>query len=214
MAIFLGHQTELAVASPWPDQPLLIGIEYLQAISLFFLLSGIPLARLYKTKVQNPAGRYEFWRKRLARLSPIYYLTLTLNFVLLLALAGIYQVNKRAAVESLLGCAFLLQGWFVLRFITVGGVLWQVAVFAYGYAIFPFVIRHVSRWTDRTIYCGFLLLWLFSLGLWAIVFLKPEEERLQLWWIWHVHCLSRLPHIIAGVLLGELVELVGWLPAN
>ena len=132
MAIFLGHQTELAVASPWPDQPLLIGIEYLQAISLFFLLSGIPLARLYKTKVQNPAGRYEFWRKRLARLSPIYYFTLTLNFVLLLALAGIHQVNLKAAVESLLGCAFLLQGWFVLRFITVGGVLWQVAVFAYG----------------------------------------------------------------------------------
>ena len=206
MAIFLGHQTGLAVASPWPNQPLLIGIEYLQAVSLFFLLSGIPLARLYSNKVQSPAGRYEFWCKRFARLVPIYYLTLMLNFVLLLALAGVHQVNLKAAVASLLGCAFLLQGWFVLRFITIGGLLWQVAVFAYGYALFPLVIKRVSSWTDRSLYGGFLLLWMFSLGLWALVFFMPPEQRLQGWWIWHVHCLSRLPHVIAGVLLGELVE--------
>eukprot|EP00957_Ditylum_brightwellii_P058187 4412510-Ditylum_brightwellii.AAC.1 len=83
MAIFLGHQTDNFLASPFHGQSVVVGLEYLQAVSLFFLLSGIPLVRLYSTpkKFNDWAGTVDFWRKRAARLAPMYYLTLVLNLV-------------------------------------------------------------------------------------------------------------------------------------
>lgn len=204
MAIFLGHQTELLVKSPWKNQDGILGLEFLQAVSLFFLLSGIPLARLYATKISTPQGCREFWIKRVARLAPIYYLTLALNWILLLLWGQ--DVDIAATVSSVAGCALLLQGWWVLRFISVGGVLWQVAVFAYGYAIFPAISMTIRQWRNRTILIGMGVLYLASLGLWLGVFILPSELWLMKWWVWHVHCTSRLPHIVVGVPLGELVE--------
>ena len=118
MAIFLGHQTDLFVTS----RPL--GLEYLQAVSLFFLLSGIPLARLYSNKVETLEGRRSFWRKRWARLAPIYYLTLILNLIVLWFLREPQsQVTLKDALTSFFGCSVLMQSWFVAQFINVGGVL-------------------------------------------------------------------------------------------
>ena len=65
----------------------------------------------------------------------------------------------------------------------------------------------VTQWTDTSLFFGILVLWFFSLGLWAAVLLWMEPQvHLFGWWLWHVHCVSRLPQLLAGVLLGELVE--------
>ena len=47
MAIVLGHQNEFFLTP-------MIGVEYLQAVNIFFLLSGLPLARLYTHRRNNP----------------------------------------------------------------------------------------------------------------------------------------------------------------
>jgi len=206
MAIFLGHQTDMFLAPLSSKQTVVIGLEYLQAISLFFLLSGIPLARLYSAtgKVHTWEGTQQFWRRRCARLIPIYYLTLVLN--LLVVLFTCETIDIRAALRSFLGCALFLQSWFV-SLISVGGVLWQVAVFVFGYLLYPFISCRLHGWTNRALALVIIALWLLSVFLWLLVVIcSPKAEWLQGWWIWHVHCLSRLPHVFAGVLLGELVE--------
>lgn len=205
MAIFLGHETDIFLRPISSTQTVLVGLEYLQAVSLFFLLSGIPLARLYSTtgKVETWNGCFQFWRKRCARLMPIYYLALLLNLGVVIVICE--QLDIGAALESFAGCALFLQSWFV-SLINVGGVLWQVAVFMFGYLAFPFLSRRVAGKSALWLHYGILLLWLASLALWFIcgaIF----PHRLAGWWVWHVHCLSRLPHIFAGVLLGELVEM-------
>ena len=173
-------------------------------MSLFFLLSGIPLARLYTAtnKVSTWNGACQFWKKRCARLFPIYYLTLLLNVVVIFIICE--TVDVTATIQSFVGCALLLQSWFV-SLINVGGVLWQVAVFMYGYAVFPTVSRQIREWNMNRLYCGILVLLLISLGLW-FVFAATFPQRLMGWWFWHVHCFSRLPQFVAGVLLGQIVE--------
>ena len=219
VVIFLGHQTDIFLASPWPpasataahgahQQSVIIGLEYLQAISLFFLLSGIPLARLYMStgKLETWRGTRRFWRKRCARLGPIYYLTLCLNLLVILTTCD--QVDIRDTLQSFAGCALFLQGWIV-SLIHVGGVLWQVAVFVYGYLLFPFYSRRVRGWDDKALCWGIVALWAFSAALWyvfgATVYSLTGMKGWG-WFIWHAHCASRLPHIVAGVLLGELVD--------
>ena len=233
MAILLGHQTDLfvgrrnvvigddssdGISDTFNDQS--IGLEYLQAVSLFFLLSGIPLARLYggaTGKVDTRRGAIVFWKKRAARLAPVYYLALVLNLVVVFVVCR--RADIGATLASFVGCAFLLQPWNI-AWIDVGGVLWQVAVFAYGYAAFPIVSQHIiTGWTEIKLWTGIVVLWVFSAALWAapcwLLYRSSSPssssssslEQVFDWsMLWHVHGISRLPHIVAGVLLGQWVE--------
>lgn len=204
-AIVLGHQSDFILKPTIAGQSVLIGVEYLQAVSLFFLLSGIPLIRIYGAtgKVSTWSGSISFWRKRCARLMPIYYLTLVLNLLVYYIITQ--QFDFREAMTSFVGCLLMLQAWFVVQFINVGGVLWQVAVFMFGYLLFPSVSRIVCDWKTQSLYWGIASCWLFSLILW-FVYGAVVSPALFGWWIWHAHALSRLPHFLAGVLLGQIVE--------
>ena len=205
-AIFLGHQVDMFLLPPFQGRKVLVGFEYLQAVSLFFLLSGIPLARMYSTtkKVHTWEGARDFWWKRFARLAPMYYLTLLLNLVICAVI--IEKPDVRALATSFLGCAAFLQSWFP-SLINVGGVLWQIAVFLFGYALFPLVSRRVAGWRLAALARGILGLWAFSAALFiAALALWPAGSAQMGLWVWHVHCVSRLPHVVAGVLLGEAVE--------
>mmetsp|Transcript_30874 Transcript_30874/g.46038 ORF Transcript_30874/g.46038 Transcript_30874/m.46038 type:complete len:350 (-) Transcript_30874:508-1557(-) len=66
----------------------------------------------------------------------------------------------------------------------------------------------LGAWSDGVLGFGIAGLWLFSAALWAAILALcppgPSQDLALL--IWHVHCVSRLPQIIAGVLLGALVE--------
>ncbi len=234
MAIFLGHQIDLFLLSPWkkPDQ-VVIGLEYLQAVSLFFYLSGIPLAKLYGhissgsdsssgsggrlSSLSSWSGRLAFWRKRVARLAPTYYLALSLNLAVLLLLfndpnstAGISVDILKTNLASFFGCAFLLQGWFV-SLINVGGVLWQIAIFAYGYLVFPFLTQWISNRSNQALIIGIMILWLLSMFQWTSAFVSKDSTTSIndiLWasYVWHVKMISRFPQLLVGILLGELLQ--------
>ena len=171
MAIFLGHQTLYFLN--WNP-----GIEFLQAVSLFFLLSGIPLVRLYASQMDSSVRVRKFWIKRADRLGPIYYATLCLNLSVLLCLVKTPDIP--AALTSFAGCAFFLQTWFI-SLINVGGVLWQVAVFVYGYLCFPFVAQWIRNWSSTSLISGVATLWLVSAALWAIVWGYPSDARMLYW---------------------------------
>uniref|UniRef100_A0A0G4HYI3 Acyltransferase 3 domain-containing protein n=1 Tax=Chromera velia CCMP2878 TaxID=1169474 RepID=A0A0G4HYI3_9ALVE len=205
-AIMLGHQTDMFIQSPVKGQPVLIGLEYLQAVSLFFLLSGIPLTRLYSTtgKVETWAGSRKFWWKRFARLAPMYYITLALNVGICFLI--MVNIDFTSLMESTVGCAFMLQAWFP-SLINVGGVLWQIAVFMYGYLLFPFVSLRFQRWGVGALMCCLCLLYLLSLGLLAcsMVFF-PSDQWAGTMFVWHVHCLARILQVVCGMIVGEVIE--------
>eukprot|EP00466_Bigelowiella_natans_P017602 jgi/Bigna1/83276/fgenesh1_pg.105_\ len=143
-----------------------------------------------------------------------YYLALLLNLFCCIATAE--RVVLKPALESFFGCAFLLQSWFP-AFINVGGVLWQIAVFAFGYAIFPFVSRAAHPLGLQALLCGMLSLYIFSAGYFlyrciAAIVENPDGSNGGMMsvmmgaWVWHVHCIARLPQFVAGVCLGEVLE--------
>ena len=207
MAIVLGHQNEFFLTP-------MIGVEYLQAVNIFFLLSGLGLTigRLYTHRRNNPnndtttvtngdgtgttntpsvgssqdedfsletwTDSKRFWRKRAARILPIYYLSLICMYLLqcLTTQPRLHSPSTGALNNdetchntpitvfdvapgndsdngnnddpwlvwksfgpSLLACAMLLQGWLI-NLVAVSGHLWQIAHFAWGYALFPFVV--------------------------------------------------------------------------
>eukprot|EP00756_Hemistasia_phaeocysticola_P013210 Hpha_TRINITY_DN15257_c0_g1::TRINITY_DN15257_c0_g1_i3::g.65124::m.65124 len=207
LMIFVGHQTDIFLTSPFKGQAVVVGLEYLQAVTLFFILSGIPLARLYSStgKVRTWAGTWVFWRKRAARLFPIYYLTLVLSLAVLVMTVSV--LDWRVVLVTLAGCSVFLEAW-LLSMVYLAGPLWQVAVFVYGYVLFPFVAPRVSRWSLGGLVCGILALWAVSTAVWIMVMTRYPDgmERGMGLYSWHCLAVTRLPHILAGVLLGEAVE--------
>ena len=78
-----------------------------------------------------------------------------------------------------------------------------------GYLLFPFYSQRIREWSDAALCWGIIALWLFSAGLWYVfgAAMNILTGTAQWGWlIWHLHCLSRLPEIIAGVLLGQVVD--------
>eukprot|EP00727_Mastigamoeba_balamuthi_P009902 m51a1_g5534 hypothetical protein (409) ;mRNA; f:455362-458918 len=67
----------------WCPNGTLFPVEFLQAVTLFFLLSGVGLSRFYSRtgSLDRPRGWRSFMVKRLARLAPAYYVALLLGFV-------------------------------------------------------------------------------------------------------------------------------------
>ena len=131
MAIVLGHQSDIFLSPPETILPgpkvTWMGVEYFQAVTLFFLLSGIPLARLYThrrpsgrdsdnnaSSLKTWSGARRFWIKRLARIAPIYYLALVLNLV---AFGVTINASPHSLCSSLwpslLTCALFMQGWLI-----------------------------------------------------------------------------------------------------
>eukprot|EP00465_Bigelowiella_longifila_P007080 CAMPEP_0185276278 /NCGR_PEP_ID=MMETSP1359-20130426/55860_1 /TAXON_ID=552665 /ORGANISM="Bigelowiella longifila, Strain CCMP242" /LENGTH=414 /DNA_ID=CAMNT_0027869897 /DNA_START=125 /DNA_END=1369 /DNA_ORIENTATION=- len=144
----------------------------------------------------------------------MYYLALVFNLFCCFATAE--KLALKPTLESFWGCALLVQSWFP-ALINVGGVLWQIAVFAFGYALFPAVSRAAKPLGLRALLCGMLSLYIFSAGYFIYLCVAAVDESKSnesseamnvttAAWIWHVHCIARLPQFVAGVCLGEVVE--------
>jgi peptidoglycan/LPS O-acetylase OafA/YrhL len=182
----------------WPA----FGLEYLSPVSLFFVVSGFTLVHVYERPPQRAddplplstrAQRRAFFRKRLARLAPVYYAGLLLGVVPFV----IYTRSDAAALAvgfpaSLLGLQSLVlwnaQNW--------DGPLWTVSAFVVCYACFPAMLCRLRR-------CSYARLRLVSLscsGVSAAVGVTfLGRTGLSLTWVLHFFALFRLPHFALGV---------------
>ena len=127
-------------------------------VGFFFLLSGYILAYNYADR-PTPLVKWDFWRARVARLYPIYLLSLVLFFTMLSA-----EWQARSHGQFLAGIILtplLLQGWSPALATFWNTVAWTLSCEAAFYFAFPWIIRlHWPKTSGRLIALG--------LGIWCL----------------------------------------------
>lgn len=143
-------------------------------VMLFFVISGFLMGKLYAELPWSAAAVLDFYRKRAARVLPLFLLVVIASFaaVTMRGDAGIlYEVGPRNI-------------WRHLLFVRGTSVLWTIPVEVQFYAIFP-AIWLLYRWIGRT-----LLVWL---ALAAVAAYSAD-------WRYPV-LISHLPFFLAGIAL-------------
>jgi len=111
-------------------------------VDIFFVLSGYLITRsLLRARNQNP-GRpgptlKEFYRRRIRRIVPVYYLALALALF----------VPAERSLSLVWHAAFLSNLFFVLkgRYVGAGAHLWALAVEAHFYIFWPLLVLWIPR---------------------------------------------------------------------
>ncbi|WP_329005071.1 acyltransferase [Kribbella sp. NBC_00709] len=138
--VFCHHMTQLA------PLPIYDFLKYgTSGVTFFFVLSGFVLT----WSAQKGTKIRTFYRRRFARIFPLYFLTLVAAFFVFYRVdppAGMSWI-KPISVSVLVLSAFLLHGWSNNPTILYGGnpAGWTLSVEAFFYAYFPFVWRATQR---------------------------------------------------------------------
>jgi peptidoglycan/LPS O-acetylase OafA/YrhL len=138
--VFCHHMTQLAPLPIW---------KFLQygtsGVTFFFVLSGFVLTWSARpgTKIST------FYRRRFARIFPLYFLTLVAAVFVFYRFDPPAQMSwiKPVSMTVLVMSAFLVQGWSNNPTILYSGnpAGWTLSVEAFFYAYFPFVWRATQR---------------------------------------------------------------------
>lgn len=185
------------------------------AVTFFYILSGFILVYTYGGK---KIDLKRFWRARLARLYPVYLLSLILSAPLLAIVAAHPdQVPGTAWYAHHLGLTVALvltmqQSWVPLAAIAWNAVCWAVSVEVFFYLVFPWLLSRLSRWNLRQVATLAVLGWLAAVTLAGLyVRFSPDGLKITPWnmpdgytWL-HVlkfNPLVRLPEFIAGMACG------------
>ncbi|RZT15250.1 peptidoglycan/LPS O-acetylase OafA/YrhL [Kribbella sp. VKM Ac-2569] len=138
--VFCHHMTQLAPLPVWNF------LKYgTSGVTFFFVLSGFVL-----TWSAQPGTKIStFYRRRFARIFPLYFLTLVAAVFVFYRFeppAGMSWI-KPVSMTVLVMSAFLVQGWSNNPTILYGGnpAGWTLSVEAFFYAYFPFVWRATQR---------------------------------------------------------------------
>lgn len=202
LAVFFAHLDYLA--------PSLVTVTWIGAcgVALFFVLSGFVLA--WSAPAVDTAR--SFYRRRFARIYPLYVVSL----VLALVVHEAWGDGTRAAPTVLLAVVLMVQGWFPgvpSVFYGVSTPAWSLSHEVFFYAVFP-ISRRVpareARWWLRL--CLAAIAWPFFVAAALAV-----AGRLQVGDPWAELLLrspvGTLPCFVVGVALARAMRL-GWRPAG
>ena len=142
------------------------GIENHSTVTLFFLISGFTFTVGYnrdngegdpcEEPLSTPNARMEFYRKRIARLFPLYMLGLLLSavpFVLFTAPRVLGTGNLLEFILSAITAPLLLQSVVTWKCTMWNGVLWSVSAFCICYCCFPALLRRLRRLCSAKLAC-------------------------------------------------------------
>ncbi|WP_350279507.1 acyltransferase [Kribbella sp. HUAS MG21] len=138
--VFCHHMTQLA------PLPIFDFLKYgTSGVTFFFVLSGFVLT----WSAQKGTKIRTFYRRRFARIFPLYFLTLVAAIFVFYRFeppAGMAWI-KPVSVTVLVLSAFLVQGWSNNPTILYGGnpAGWTLSVEAFFYAYFPFIWRATQK---------------------------------------------------------------------
>jgi peptidoglycan/LPS O-acetylase OafA/YrhL len=197
------------------------------ATSLFFLLSGFTLRWLYV----QPGGRLaveprRFWQARFTRLFPLHLALLILIAPLMIVFAsGLKSTTFFGAEVSkplYLAIGFLLsatltQAWFPEYALSWNFPTWALSNVAFFYAVFPWTVRALQRWSPAVKRRSLWMLPLVSLLPPAIYLGIAGEDRqmmfdgVEFWKQFGNELVMRnplfwWPHFVLGMLLAEFTS--------
>ena len=159
-------------------------------MSLFFILSGYVLAYSHPKGVDD---LLTYSKRRFARIYPVYVLAgiITLPFLVLA------QHGWRKNLELgfiIFSNVFLLQAWFppLFQYWNNGGS-WSISTEAFFYALFPLIIFLLLKSSNRQIFFGLAIAYVFSVVPGLSYVILPNSKP-----IFYAVPIFRLPEFYIG----------------
>jgi peptidoglycan/LPS O-acetylase OafA/YrhL len=131
------HVWEISWLSPGPALDFVPATGFI-GVHLFFFLSGFvisyPFVRAAVARKPQPTWGHFAWR-RFVKIVPSYVLSIAVAYAI-----GYAEAQPNAsAVPDLVTHLLFIHTWFPLRYGTIDGVLWTLAVEVEFYCIFPII---------------------------------------------------------------------------
>ena len=169
------------------------------SVSFFFLLSGYILAWVY-LRQDKPIDRRRFYAARVARIYPIYFITLLADTPFLLA-SRIARYGLMGGVVktgiSFTGCLFMLQAW-IGRFGGIDFPNWSLSDETFFYLLFPLI--SVPLWRLRGWWTVFAMILVFVFGQVLALAVTPHVSPIM----GSIFPALQLSTFILGILLARL----------
>jgi peptidoglycan/LPS O-acetylase OafA/YrhL len=134
-----------------------LGVNLGQGVSFFFVLSGFILTYVYP-KLESWQVIKQFWRARIARIWPAYFISFCLGFWLL-----DYQWDNKIVLADFL----MLQAWLPLSsyYFSYNAVAWSVSAEFFFYLVFPVILYNWHKsWLLKLLFSGMVLISLMVLS--------------------------------------------------
>jgi peptidoglycan/LPS O-acetylase OafA/YrhL len=141
VVLFHTGQTSLRFMPLWVRGMMKNGVE---VVSLFFVLSGFVLAYSYGAAPSRSVrgGSKPFWRKRFARIYPIYAVAILVALPICFSHLNRGLLRPGDAFTAVIVTPLLLQSWFLSP--AISGAIdlpaWSLSVEAFFYAAFPLLL--------------------------------------------------------------------------
>jgi peptidoglycan/LPS O-acetylase OafA/YrhL len=181
------------------------------SVEFFFLLSGFILTWVYRSLEDTPAGRSEFYRRRIYRIYPAYLFgTVLYAPLIVMSLSAEHQSWTAVAVRvALYGAVTLLalQAWWPKTALAWNGPTWSLSCEAFFYAMFPKLLVRLRAWPAATRRRAWFMVWLLSAIPFAVVDALPDRLS-DIWWLPYIsgfNPLMRVSEFIGGILIALAV---------
>ncbi len=170
-------------------------------VDLFFVISGFVIAGSALRQCESPAYAANFWRARLLRIVPLYY-------VASIAFLGFVSADALGAHATfqLLAHALFLHSFFPSTAMSINGVTWSLGVEMQFYvAAFVFVPR-VAQLPRRRLVVLYLavvaIVLAWRVGAWSLLRGAGADDALI------AHVVAQAPGLIDSFALGSLIRLL------
>lgn len=174
------------------------------AVSTFYILSGVSLGLIYKDRITNFANVKAFYIKRLFRIIPLLWITITAYITLKFLYSKISDTPFDYTAERiLLNYSLAFSVYNISEYIPIGS--WSIGNELTFYAILPaiFLLNRKSKlFLPASIIGSLLIGYHFAFNI-----MRPELS-VESQWITYINPLNQLYLFIAGVALGA------YLPKN
>ncbi len=171
------HVWEISWLSPWPWLQFLPATGFV-GVHLFFFLSGFvisyPFVRATLSASREPSWGHFAWR-RFIKIVPSYLLSIGVAYAV-----GYAQRQPNASlVPDLVTHLLFIHTWFPLRYGTIDGVLWTLAVEVEFYCIFPLIWWCFKRqpWLAAGVMVAIAWYWRVALSTCCFMTLFPQYEE-------------------------------------
>lgn len=201
LAVFAFHAALHAAPGSIHDVASAVAGRGYVGVSFFFVLSGFVLTWSHGD-ADTPRA---FYRRRFARIAPVYWLCLAAAVLLISAAGGDPVGTVRDSLASAVG----LQAWFPAESIhyAANGPGWSISAEMFFYASFPLLIVGAASRRGRVVLAVTALL----LAVGPALVLRPTDSALDSGaaWLLYVFPLTRIADFIVGILLAKAL-LAGW----
>lgn len=188
------HFSQFAKYDPSSDIGHLVG-NFALFVDFFFILSGFVIALTYSDSVRSTPQIFDYLRRRIARIYPIYFLTLMV--FLAPALIGASRNPGKWTTGSILSDIFLVKTWPLHAQLPFNYPAWSINVEWAMYLAFPLIMLLYRRLGIPLLIC------LILAGFGGIEYLMVNGGIEPPLWFANISPARALPTFAIGILIAE-----------